>query len=103
MIHCRGQHEIAIGESSSLAQKNLALRKVDPLIANISALRGRLLDNDRVVLKRRKFLDHDGITAGGHDAAGKYPRGLVWSDFSREGMAGGHFAYHFKCRRRFCD
>ncbi len=51
----------------------------------------------------RKFLDHDRVAAGGHDAAGKNPRGLIWSDHSREWVAGGNFTNHFKCRGRFCD
>src|SRR6185437_13736131 len=103
MIHCRGQHEIAIGEPSSLAQKNLALRKVDPLIADVSAMSSRLLDNDRIFRDRRKFLDHNGVTAGGHDAAGKDPRRLIWTDHSRKWMTSSNFTYHFKCHRSFCD
>jgi hypothetical protein len=103
VIHGGGQHEITIGEPSSLAQKNLPLRKVDPLIADVSAPGGRLLDNDTIACARRKFLNHNRVAAGGHDAAGKNPSGLVGSDLSREGMAGCHFAYHFKCRWRLCD
>ena len=67
-------------------------RKSMPSAAHVAALGGRLLDGDLVAVARGDFLDHHGVAARRHHAAGEDARGLACFDLAVEGMAGGHFA-----------
>ena len=83
-----------------LCSSDLALREIDALIAHVAALGGGFLDRHRVALARGEFLDHHGIGALGHHAAGEDARGLTRFHFAFEGMAGGDFADELQFDRR---
>ena len=71
-----------------------------PCGAHIAALGRGLLDGDAVAVARGKLLDHHGVAAGRHHAAGENARGLACFDLAVEGMAGGDFADDLQRGRR---
>src|SRR5262249_36541610 len=46
VIHSCGEHQVAIGKTSSLAQQNLAARKVNSFSAHVAGQSHRLLNDD---------------------------------------------------------
>ena len=58
------------------------------------------LDGHRVAVARGEFLDHHGVGAFRHHAAGEDARGLARFHFAVERMAGGDFADQLQLDRR---
>ena len=77
-------------------QKSLALSEVDALGANIAAAGGRLLDRDSPAIAECQFLNHNGVAARGHHAAGKDSGGFTRPDCATEGVSRCNFTYQFK-------
>ena len=100
MVHGGGQHDVAAGEPPALAQQHGALGEIDAALAHIAAERGRLVDDDLVAVAAGDLLDHHGVGAGRHHAAGEDARGFAGADRAVEGMAGGDLADQLQRHRR---
>ena len=77
--------EVAVGEAAALAQQRPApCAKSMPWRAHIAALGASASGSmTRVAVARGDFLDHHGVGAGRHHAAGEDARGLAGADVRR--------------------
>jgi hypothetical protein len=103
MIHGSREHQIARGETSALAQKNLLLRKINGFSTHVAPGSRRLLDHDAVRVGRCKFLNDNCVAAFRHNAAGKDACSFAGTDFTGEGMAGRNLTNHLKHDRCLGD
>ena len=99
VVHGGRQHQVAVRQAAPLAQQVLIPRKIDALGAHVAPRGSLFLDCDAVGVSGGELLNHHGIAAGRHDAAGKNSRGFAWPDFSGKGMTRRHLTDDFKCDR----
>src|SRR3954469_24428424 len=71
MVHPGGEREVALGETTSLAQEHVALAEIDACGADVPSGDRGFLDRDARAGGDRVLLDHDGVRAKGNDAAGE--------------------------------
>ena len=94
VIHRAGQGDVSRGEPSALGEQNGPGLEIETLGADIAARGFRPIDRDGVAVPGRHLLDHDGVGAARHDAAGKYARRLAGSDLAVEWLARRDLADH---------
>ena len=85
------------------AQQHVALAKIDAGGADVLSGGGGFLEDDMLAVAFGVFLDHDGIGAVRHHAAGENPQSLAGLQRPRERPSRGDLADHMQPRRNRRD
>ena len=100
VVHGAGEREVARGQATALGDERGAGLEIEPLGADVAALGLRPLDGDDIAVARGDLLDHHGVGAARHHAAGEDARRLAGPDLAIERPPRRDLADDGETRRR---